>query len=262
MTNPLERLKAIVAQLRDPVNGCPWDKVQTHQTLTQYVIEEAYEVVEAIEDSPDKLEEELGDLLLQIYLHSQIASEEGRFSIESIADQLCEKLIRRHPHVFGDGNASTPEEVKQTWEAVKRQEKKERESGTSTHLLDDLPGHLPSLMECYKIGKKVSPKNFDWDTAEEVLAKVREELGEVEAELATSDPQKLQEEIGDLLFTVAQLARKVGFEPESTLKAANRKFKKRFAHLEDLAMSELQERDLANLPRETLETLWQKVKAK
>ena len=106
MTNPLERLKAIVAQLRDPVNGCPWDKVQTHQTLTQYVIEEAYEVVEAIEDSPDKLEEELGDLLLQIYLHSQIASEEGRFSIESIADQLCEKLIRRHPHVFGDGNAA------------------------------------------------------------------------------------------------------------------------------------------------------------
>ena len=257
----LEKLKEIIAALRHPKTGCPWDKEQTHQTLRRFVIEEAYEVAEAIEEAPDKLEEELGDLLLQILLHAQIASEENRFTLESVGEVLAEKLIRRHPHVFGEEKAETAEEVKKTWEAVKAEERGDK---GDSHLLDSLPKHLPGLLEAYKIGKKVAPKNFDWETAEDVFEKVNEELSEVRAEMDKSvrDEKKVEEEVGDLLFSVAQLARKLDVEPELALKSANRKFRNRFSILEDLAKEKFNKEDLSDIPRESLEGLWSEVKNK
>lgn len=257
----LEKLRTIIEQLRDPETGCPWDRVQTHASLTEYVIEEAYEVVEAIRHAPHTLEEELGDLLLQIFLHAQIANESDNFSIDSIAEKLCEKLIRRHPHVFGDAVANSPEEVKKTWDAVKREERGETKNDSS--LLDSVPTFLPALTESSKIGKKVAPKNFDWDTAEEVLNKVQEELDELRDELEQKEmiPSRIEEELGDLLFSVAQLARKLTCDPEIMLKAANGKFRRRFKKLERAAREEFPDLPLENIARGHLEKLWDELKA-
>lgn len=256
----LGKLRTIIEQLRDPKTGCPWDRVQTHASLTEYVIEEAYEVVEAIRQTPETLEEELGDLLLQIFLHAQIGSENGEFSIESIAKKLCEKLIRRHPHVFADAVANSPEDVKKTWDAVKREERGETKSDSS--LLDSVPTFLPALTESSKIGKKVAPKNFDWDTAEEVLHKVQEELDELRDELEQKEmnPSRIEEELGDLLFSVSQLARKLNYDPEITLKAANGKFRRRFKKLENTAQERFPDSPLENIGREHLEKLWEDLK--
>ncbi len=249
----ITKLLEIVRALRDPQDGCPWDKEQTHESLRPYVIEEAYEVVAAINDAPETLKDELGDLLLQVLLHAEIASEEKRFSLTDISDNLREKLIRRHPHVFGDETANNPEEVKKHWERVKKEEKGDKKEG----LLDSLPKNFPALYESYKIGKKVSKVNFDWDSAKEVREKITEELAEVD-EVLRSTPQNvahLEEELGDLLFTVAQLARKLGIEPETALKRANQKFKKRFSTMESLS-----EVELGAMSKEELEKLWARAK--
>lgn len=258
-SDSLEKLKDIIKALRDPNTGCPWDRVQTHESLRRFVIEEAYEVVEAIEDAPEKLSEELGDLLLQILLHAQIASEEDRFTFETVAAGLAEKLIRRHPHVFGGAKAESVEEVKQTWERVKAEERGE---SLNVSALDTVSKHLPALLEASTIGKKVAPKNFDWESPQAVFAKVEEELAEVAAELEKHpvNHSLLEEEIGDLLFTVAQLARKLDLDPEITLKRANRKFSARFKTLEQRCAAELHEADLSKIPRESLEKLWGKIK--
>jgi len=259
-TNSLERLREIIAQLRDPKTGCPWDQAQTHASLTPYVIEEAYEVAEAISEGPKKLEEELGDLLLQIYLHSQIGEEQNLFSIESVAEKLCEKLIRRHPHVFANVVVSSAQEVKQNWEKIKREER--GKDVQEVAILDSIPTHLPALLESSKIGEKVAPRNFDWDSVEEVLAKVQEELDELRAELdqKKSSPEKTREELGDLLFSMSQLARKLTFNPEIILKEANSKFRRRFALLEQAAQKRFPGTAMEAIPRKDLEQLWDGVK--
>ena len=240
----------IIAALRDPHTGCPWDKEQTHESLRPYVIEEAYEVAAAIEDEPESLTDELGDLLLQVVLHAQIAKEDQRFTFEDIVNVLSQKLIRRHPHVFGDEKAETAEDVKVHWERIKKEEKSEE------GLLSSMTKGLPALLESYKIGKKVARVNFDWDTIQEIREKVAEELSEVDEVLEVEGKrQELEEEIGDLLFTVAQLARKADIEPEEALKRANRKFTERFSQMEEIS-----DKPLGDIPRETLEKLWQQVK--
>ena len=251
--NKLSELVDIIQSLRDPDTGCPWDREQTHRSLRPYVIEEAYEVAAAIEDDPDSLLDELGDLLLQILLHAQIASEENRFDLTSVMSGLADKLIRRHPHVFGDAKADTAEEVKTHWEAIKKKEKGDVRAG----ILDSLPKNFPANLEAYKIGKKVARVNFDWDTPDQIKEKLLEELEELGVAQSSPKPneQEIEEELGDLLFTTAQLARKLGVEPEEALKAANRKFRRRFQAVEELATT-----PLAEIPRAELEALWKKVK--
>ncbi|MCI5065836.1 nucleoside triphosphate pyrophosphohydrolase [bacterium] len=255
--NPLSRLASVIAALRDPDGGCPWDLEQTHESLRRYVIEEAYEVVEAIEEAPEHLEEELGDLLLQIYLHAEIASEQQRFSVHSIAEKLVEKLIRRHPHVFGAQQLSTSEEVREQWEEIKSAERSEVMASAS--VLDGVPKGLPALLESFQIGKKVAKRNFDWESPGEILEKVNEECEEVLAEIETSDAIAIEEEVGDLLFTVAQLARKLGVEPEGALKKANRKFSRRYRRLEELEKGHGPS-SKNELSRNEKEELWQRVK--
>lgn len=251
------KLVDIISKLRDPKDGCPWDLKQTHKSLLKYLIEESYEYVHAAKTGDSKkMEEELGDVLLQVLLHSQIASEEGAFDIESVSKTLAEKMVRRHPHVFLDKSlAKSSEEVTKNWEAIKAQEKK---TAKKTFIEED--AYLPSLMAAEKIGKKSKTVNFDWDTVEQVFVKVEEELGEVQMELKADNRSKsrLKEEIGDLLFSVAQLSRHLGFDAEETLREANLKFIKRFGSMEDMALEK--GLDMSKMTVPELEELWQAVK--
>jgi len=248
-----EKLVDVIARLRDPVSGCPWDREQTHATLRQYLIEEAYEVIDAIDHTPAKIPEELGDVLLQVVLHSQIGRDEKRFSIDDVVTALTEKLVVRHPHVFGEVKAETSREVLENWEQIKRTERPAR-----TGMLDGIPRSMPALLRCHRIGEKVGRVGFDWDTPADIAAKISEEVGEflTEARQTPADPTRLEEELGDVLFTVAQLARKLGLNAETVLQGANEKFARRFGKLERLAGDV----DLKTLGRERLEALWQEVK--
>src|SRR5476649_787086 len=202
---PIQQLRAIVARLRAP-DGCPWDREQTHASLRAGLIEEAYEVVEAINQSDDaNLCEELGDLLLQPVFHAQIAAEEGRFNLDDVARSIVEKLLRRHPHVFGEDRCADSAEVLRKWDDIKRAEKGER----ATSALDGISGGLPALMRAEKVQKKAARVGFDWSEVAPVVAKIREELAEVEAEVSAGAAPKIEEEIGDLLFSVVNLARKL-----------------------------------------------------
>lgn len=228
----LERLIGVVEKLRNPDGGCPWDLKQTHQSLLKYLVEESYEFIDACErrDSKD-MEEELGDVLLQVLLHATIAKQEERFSLESVAKRHADKLIYRHPHVFEDVDKGiSSDQVITNWEKLKKAEKKS-ESEIPLSLLK-----LPSLVSAEKIGKKTSKINFDWPNATEVLKKVREELDEFQKELdkKEQDRAKMQEELGDLLFSTAQLARHLKFDAEETLRKANNKFVQRFHKMERL----------------------------
>ena len=223
MTSPVDRLRKIVAQLRSP-DGCPWDREQTHESLKPHLVEECYELMDAIDAGDDKeLKEELGDLLLQVVLHSQMAAEATRFTLDDVATVIADKLVNRHPHVFGESRLPDSEAVLKQWEVIKRSEKQERRS-----VLDGVPRALPALARAQKIQTKAARVGFDWNEAEGALAKVREELREVE-----SAPEGyLQEEIGDLLFAVVNLARHVDADPEAALRGTNRKFEERFATVE------------------------------
>ncbi len=251
--SPLNQLLRIMARLRAP-DGCPWDQEQNHASLRATVIEEAYEVAAAINTGDDaNLKEELGDLLLQVVFHAQMAREEGRFDFDGVARVIAEKLVRRHPHVFGSENAADSAAVLTRWEEIKRQEKGE----VHTSALDGISEGLPGLLRAEKIQKKAAKVGFDWDAVPPVIAKVREEIAEVEA--ALGDPAKVEDEIGDLLFAAVNLARKLKVDGEVALQKATDKFAARFRKVEAIAESEgkkLQELSLAEM-----DAIWDRVKA-
>jgi tetrapyrrole methylase family protein/MazG family protein len=221
----LETLRALVEALRGP-NGCPWDKEQTHESLRPYLLEEAHEVAEAIASGePAKLAAELGDLLLHVFLHARLGEERGEFDIEAVARITVEKLRRRHPHVFGDATADTPEEVRRTWERIKRHEADA--SGVS-----DIPARLPALFRARRVQERVAGVGFDWPDAGGVLAKVREELGEIEEALLAGDKAEAARELGDLLFAVVNLSRFLEADPEQALQTAVERFSERFRAME------------------------------
>jgi tetrapyrrole methylase family protein / MazG family protein len=239
-----EAFQEIIAHLRAP-EGCPWDREQTHLSLRRYLLEETYEVIEALdnEDAP-ALAEELGDLLLQIVLHAQIATEDGEFRMSDILSHVSRKMIRRHPHVWGDVDVDGSGAVVQNWEAIKQAEKGDHKP---TSLLDGVPLELPALFRALRLTEKAAKPGFDWATADDVLAKVREELDEV---LTAADDAHRAEEMGDLLFVVANWARKLDIDPEQALRAANAKFARRFRYVESAAAAQgkpLAEFDLAQM---------------
>ncbi|NMB02878.1 MAG: nucleoside triphosphate pyrophosphohydrolase [Firmicutes bacterium] len=248
-------LVEIIAKLRSP-EGCPWDREQTHLSLKRFLLEEAYELFEAIDqEDSSAIKDELGDVLLQVLLHAQIASEKGEFSINDVIVNLSEKLIRRHPHVFADVLAETPEEVVTNWDAIKKTEK----AGVArTSVLDGVPSVFPALMRAEKIQKKAAKVGFDWEHTPEVVEKVREELGELEEAVATGVQQDLEEELGDLLFATVNLARFIKVDPEFALQQATAKFTKRFQLLESYAQAE--NLDLKKLSLDELNALWDRAK--
>src|SRR2546421_11029891 len=252
-TNNFARLCDIVAKLRAP-GGCPWDREQTHESLLPATIEEAYEVAEAARAKNDAhFREELGDLLLLVVMHSEIAREAGRFNIDNVLGEISEKLIRRHPHVFGESDARDSGAVLKQWEAIKRAEKK-----TDTHYLSSLPSALPALMRAQKAQGKVARVNFDWTELRDVIAKVDEELGELKSAIESEDQKSIADEIGDLLFAVVNLSRKCKFDAEDVLQAATDKFVRRFNLLED----ELQNRGqkLGDVDLAELDAIWNEIK--
>ena len=250
----INELIAIVARLRAP-DGCPWDREQTHASLRGSLLEEAHEVVEAIEENDDAhLREELGDLLLQVLMHSQMASETGRFTFDDVAAEIAEKLIRRHPHVFGDAQLADTHAVLKRWEEIKRAEK----GNTHTSLLDNVSAALPSLMHAEKIGKRAARAGFDWENAGQVIEKIREELAEVEHALAAGNPDHIEEELGDLLFAVTNLARKIKLEPEVALRRATRKFIARFQKLEAVLRERNRKIEECTMPE--LDGIWDEIK--
>jgi MazG family protein len=252
------RLRDIVAKLRAP-GGCPWDREQTHASLRADAIEEVYEMVEAIDAGDDAhFKEELGDLLLQVIMHAQIAREEGRFDLEGIAAEVCEKLVRRHPHVFGDKKLGDSEAVLKQWDEIKRAERAGKGAPSNASVLDGVSMALPALMRAGKVQKRASRVGFDWDRPEAIVEKIREEVAEVEAELASGDRAKLEEELGDLLFTVVNLARKSKFEAEILLNQAANKFVRRFHALE--AEAARSGKSLGGMSLAEMDTLWEKVK--
>jgi MazG family protein len=248
-----ERLVGIMARLRAP-GGCPWDREQNFDTIKPYLLEETYEVLDAIDqrDWPG-LAEELGDLMLQAVFFAQMASEEGKFGIDDSLDAISEKLIRRHPHVFGDGTAKTSDDVKRRWDEIKADEKKDK-GRPQLGRLDSVPRKLPALVEAQQISSKAASVGFDWENHGQVLEKLDEELRELAEARESGTPAELEGEIGDLLFVLVNLARKLQVDPEQALRRTNAKFRKRFAFVESRA----------SLPGATLaemEALWQKAKA-
>lgn len=259
----LSRLIEIMAALRDPQTGCPWDLEQDFASIRHYTIEEAYEVADAIEreDFAD-LREELGDLLLQPIYHAQMANEAGRFDIGDVIYGITEKLIRRHPHVFGPDVAEGSAAAKGRWEAIKAEEraaKAARRGNTVPSQLDDVPQVLPSLARAEKLTKRAAKIGFDWPDFEAVQAKVIEELDEVEAAHRQADTAAVHEEIGDLLFAVANLARKTGVDAEAALRDANQKFTRRFHYVEERCRAEGVAIEAAGLER--LDGYWNEVRA-
>lgn len=228
-----DALVTLIARLRAP-GGCPWDREQTHESLKSMTIEEAYEVVEAIDHSDKELCAELGDLLLQVVYHAQIASEGERFAAGDVITSVMEKMIRRHPHVFGEMKAESSTEVLRNWEALKAAERSdEPKSREDASMLDSVSKALPAVMESYQMSTKVGRVGFDWPDRAAVLSKLEEEVREVrEALEENASHGRVQDEIGDLLFAAVNLARLSGVDPESALKSTNRKFRRRFAHVE------------------------------
>lgn len=250
---PLYLLKEIAKILRSE-NGCAWDRAQTSKTLKSYLIEETYELYDAIEaDDAESMKEELGDVLYQVYAHSQIAEEEGKFSIDEVAKGIAEKLIRRHPHVFGDEGPKEKEQVSIDWEKIKKKEKKAGES-----ILSGVPAHTPALLKAYRIQQKASRVGFDWEKIHDVVKKLEEEIGEFKEALDSQNRDHLVEEIGDILFCIANISRFLSINPEEALKKTIDKFMARFRYIEKeaaLAGKELSEMTLAEM-----DALWEKAK--
>ena len=260
-------LLAIMADLRTPKIGCPWDIEQNFATIAPYTIEEAYEVAEAIDrgDMCD-LRDELGDLLLQVAFHSRMAEEVGAFSFGDVVEAITTKLIRRHPHVYGEARDLPPADVKVLWAMIKAQEKRERaeERGRSgapenQGILDGVPAGLPAMTRALKIQEKASTVGFDWKDPRDVIAKMHEEIGEVEAAMAAGEPSEIADEIGDLLFVAVNLARKLKVDPETALRGTNAKFYRRFAHVEARAAE--MGKPLGETSLDEMEALWREAKA-
>lgn len=258
MLAAMERLIAVVAQLRSPEDGCPWDLAQTPESLTPYIIEEAYETVDAIKngDRP-AVAEELGDLLLQVVLQGQIAREAGDFDMTVIANGIADKLIRRHPHIFGDSNAISDDEVRQQWEAIKAQEKGEtlEESQRLSRKLDRYGRSLPPLTGAMKISTKAAAAGFEWNSLEGVWEKFHEEVGELQEAIAQSDTEHQESELGDVLFSLIQVARWQKLDPAAALTKTNHKFVKRLRLMESMSDRPLEDHTLAEL-----DDLWNRAK--
>jgi len=263
-----EKLVAVQARLRAPT-GCPWDREQTHQSLRTYLVEEAYEVLEALDSGNDeKFAEEMGDLLLQIVFHSQIASEEGRFTVADVIQEIHDKMIRRHPHVFGETRAKDSAEVLRNWEQIKAEERRsnagrtvaktDTELSKVSSLLDGVSRALPATLEGFQLTRKAARIGFDWEDAGGVLEKMQEETEELKTALKTQDQRKIEEELGDLLFAAVNLARFLKTDPEIALKNANAKFSGRFRAMEKMARES--GREFKDLPREEMEAFWNAAK--
>ena len=257
----IRRLLDIMAALRQPGTGCPWDLQQDFASIAPYAIEEACEVVDAIErgDMAD-LADELGDLLLQVVFHAQMASEHGIFDFGDVVEAITAKMIRRHPHVFGAAQELSPDAVKKSWSAIKAQEKAARQAGrpAASSLLAGIPAALPALTRAVKLQARAGSVGFDWNNPRQVLAKIREETDEIEAALDGGDTSEISDEIGDVLFALANLARHVGVDPETCARSTNAKFERRFGHIE-AALGERGE-TLSATPLAEMEQLWQAAK--
>ena len=252
------RFVELIALLRAP-GGCPWDREQTHETVKPMTIEEAYEVAHAIDErDDDELLGELGDLLLQVVFHANIAEERGAFRLRQVIERVSDKMVRRHPHVFADDDAATPGEVLRSWEAIKARER-EAKGKEDESMLDSVHRGLPAVMEAFQMTTKVSRVGFDWKTADEALVKLDEEVLELrEAIAGRADAGAIAEEVGDLLFVAVNVARLAGVDPESALKAANRKFRRRFRHVEQRLRAEGRKPADATLPE--MDRLWDEAK--
>ena len=249
-----DRLIEIMRRLRAP-GGCPWDAEQTHESLKRYLLEETYEVIEAIDAaSPEHLKEELGDLLLQPVFHAAIAAERGEFTMDDVIEAICDKLVRRHPHVFGDQVVNTSDEQIINWERIKKEEKgEERQSA-----LAGVPPHLPALMKAQKITEKAARVGFDWPDVDGVFSKVLEELKEFEETMAAKDQERMEAELGDLLFAIVNLGRFLSLNPEEALRKTIARFGRRFAHIEETLASRGIRMQDATL--EEMEALWVEAK--
>jgi len=267
----IERLLEIMAALRTPGTGCPWDLEQDFSTIAPYTIEEAYEVAEAItRGDQDELCDELGDLLLQVVFHARMAEEEEKFDFGDVVTAITKKMIRRHPHVFGDETSRSAGMTRQRWDEIKAEERREKAEMRRAHgiadphlgLLDDVPVALPALTRAEKLQKRAGTVGFDWNNVRSVIDKLHEELGEIEAEIAVEDPQKdrIEDEVGDLLFVVANLARHLDIDPEKALRRTNEKFCRRFAHIEQSLAAENRTPEDATLAE--MEALWQEAKSR
>ena len=256
-SEPVTALVKIMQQLRDPQTGCPWDIEQTMQTIIPHTIEETYEVADAIySGEPQHIKEELGDLLFQVVFYAQLGQEQGWFDFDDVAQGMCDKLIRRHPHVFTDQSALTAEQVEAQWDAIKQTEKAGLPIPTS--ILANIPTGMTPLMQAHKIQKACAKVGFDWSDIAPVADKVKEELAEVQAAIASGDQAHVQEEIGDLLFAVVNLARHAEVKSEVALQQANRKFTTRFMQVEALVAAD--QHDMQSLELNNLEAYWQQVK--
>jgi MazG family protein len=255
--HPLFTLIDIMAKLRDPDGGCPWDLEQTFATVAPYTVEEAYEVADAIERNDlSDLKEELGDLLLQVVFHSRMAQEQGAFDLAGVASAINDKMVRRHPHVFGDHSYDDLNAQVAGWETLKAQERKAKAKGG---VLDDVPAGLPAMTRAVKLTKRAARVGFDWPSTDEVLDKLAEEVAELKVEIAAGDKAKAREELGDLLFVVANLARKLDVEPEDALRATNAKFVRRFSFIEAELAKDGRTPDQSDLAE--MDGLWNAAKA-
>ena len=272
----ITRLLDIMAALREPETGCPWDVVQTFETIKPYTIEEAYEVADAIErKDPDDLCDELGDLLLQVVFHARIAEEAGLFSFGDVVEAITKKMIRRHPHVFAVSDAATPEAVKLQWDAIKRQEKAERAArhaaraqasgkpvaeDPKTGFLGSVQRSFPALTEALKLQEQAAKVGFDWSEPEPILDKIEEEVGELREALKAGQPEEIADELGDLIFALANIGRHVKADPEQALRGTNTKFRNRFGYIEQTLQANGESLEDATLER--MEALWQEAKGK
>jgi len=258
----LARLLDIMAKLRDPQGGCPWDLEQTFKTIAPYTIEEAYEVEDAIaRNDMAGLKDELGDLLLQVVFHARMAEEAGLFAFPDVAAAIADKMIRRHPHVFGDVEADKPETVTANWEAIKAAEragKSDEQQGDVSAVLAGVTAGLPALTRAVKLQNRAARVGFDWPDKKPVLDKIKEELHELEVEISSASQDKVVEEFGDFLFVVANLARHLKLDPEEALRAANRKFERRFTKME--AILKAQNKQLQDCDLATMDAAWDEAK--
>lgn len=254
----IDRLVEIVAKLRAP-DGCPWDREQTHESLKSGLIEETYEVIDAIEQgSASDLQEELGDLLLQVVFHSQLAKEEDLFSLAAVVDGVCDKLVRRHPHVFSDVNVSGTEEVLQNWDAIKKEEKKNADN-RPVSILDGIPRHLPALQKAYQTQKRAARAGFDWDGIDDVFDKLHEEIDELKDAIKRQNEADIKEELGDLLFSAVNVSRYLKHNPEEILNQNIKKFTKRFQVVEREVM--ITGRPFSDFTLTELDAFWDQAKS-
>jgi tetrapyrrole methylase family protein/MazG family protein/ATP diphosphatase len=257
---PIDRLLAIMARLRDPADGCPWDQEQTFATVAPYTVEEAYEVADAIERNDlSDLKEELGDLLLQVVFHARMAEERGAFSFDDVANAINDKMIRRHPHVFAEKTYVSLAHQKEGWEALKAAERGAKGKGRVPSLLDDIPLGLPALTRAVKLSRRAAKVGFVWPDISHVVDKLDEELGELKAEIAAGDLEKARQEMGDVLFVVANLARTLEVDPEDSLRFTNAKFVRRFQYVEARLAERGRTPDQSDLAE--MDALWDEAKA-